>query len=255
MGELDGKVVAITGAGGGIGTAAAKLFAQEGGKVLLVDVSEEALRRTVNEIGGDSVSSFVADVTKPEDNQAFVQAAVQRYGGLDIFLGNAGIEGAVKPITEYPLDMFNRVISINLMGPFLGVRFAAPEIAKRGGGAIVLTSSVAGLTGSPGLSAYTMSKHGVIGLMRTAAVELAPLNIRVNTVNPAPVETRMMRAIEQQAAPDAPEQVKSSFEQAIPMKRYARPEEVARLMLFLASPKTTYITGGVYTVDGAMTAI
>lgn len=123
------------------------------------------------------------------------------YGGLNILIANAGFEGLVKPLLEYPLDMMLEIIDTNLLGVYYGLRFAAPEIAQKGGGNIVITSSVAGLRGSPGLIAYVMSKHGLIGLIKDAALELAPMNIRVNTVNPSPVETRMMRSIEEQAGP------------------------------------------------------
>ncbi|HEX9018194.1 MAG TPA: SDR family NAD(P)-dependent oxidoreductase [Anaerolineaceae bacterium] len=253
MARLSGKVAIITGGAGGIGAAAARLFVQEGAKVLLVDVNEAALKKVTGEIGASS-SYFVADVTRSEDAAAYVKAAVDRFGGLDILLANAGIEGLVTPITDYPVEMFDKVLAINVRGIFLAIKYAAPELAKRGKGSIVCTSSVAGLIGSPGLSAYVTSKHAVIGLMRTAAQELAGANIRVNTVNPAPIETRMMRSIEEMAAPGAAEAVKKNFEVTIPMKRYGLPEEVASLMLFLASDDSAYITGGVYTVDGGMTS-
>jgi NAD(P)-dependent dehydrogenase (short-subunit alcohol dehydrogenase family) len=188
MGRLSGKVAIITGGAGGIGAAAAKLFVKEGAKVLLVDINESALQKLVAELGS-AASFFVADVTKPEDNAAFVKAAVDRFGGLDILLANAGIEGAVAPIVDYPVEMFDKVLAINVRGAWLAVKYAGPEIAKRGGGSIVITSSVAGLTGSPGLSAYVTSKHAVIGIMRTAALELAPAKVRVNTIHPAPIET------------------------------------------------------------------
>ncbi len=252
MGRLSGKAAIITGGAGGIGAAAAKLFVKEGAKVLLVDINESALQKLAAELGS-AASFFVADVTKPEDNAAFVKAAVDRFGGLDILLANAGIEGAVAPIVDYPVEMFDKVLAINVRGTWLAVKYAGPEIAKRGGGSIVITSSVAGLTGSAGLSAYVTSKHAVIGIMRTAAMELAPAKVRVNTVHPAPIETRMMRSIEEMAAPGAAESVKQNFSASIPLKRYGTPEEVAALMLFLASDESSYITGGLYTVDGGMT--
>ena len=248
MGRLSGKVAIITGGAGGIGAAAAKLFVKEGAKVLLVDINESALQKLVAELGS-AASFFVADVTKPEDNAAYVKAAVDRFGGLDILLANAGIEGAVAPIVDYPVEMFDKFLAINVRGAWLAVKYAAPEIAKRGGGSIVITSSVAGLTGSPGLSAYVTSKHAVIGIMRTAALELAPAKVRVNTIHPAPIETRMMRSIEEMAAPGAAESVKQNFSASIPLKRYGIPEEVAALMLFLASDDSSYITGGLYNVE------
>src|SRR5512140_925439 len=237
MARLTGKVAIITGGAGGIGAAAARLFVNEGAKVLLVDVNEAALKKVAGELGA-SASYSVADVAKPEDTQAYVKAAVDRFGGLDILLANAGIEGTLAPITDYPIEMFDKVQSINVRGVFLAVKYAAPEIVKRGGGSIVITSSVAGLSGTPGFVGYTTSKHAVIGIMRTAAVELASSNVRVNSVHPAPVETRMMRSIEEMAAPGAGATVKKTFEAGVPMKRYGRPEEVAALMLFLASSES-----------------
>ncbi len=151
-------------------------------------------------------------------------------------------------------------MAVNVRGVWLGLKYVIPVMARRGGGSIVITSSTAGIRGTIGTSAYTTSKHAVIGLMRTAALECAPLGIRVNTVNPAPIETRMMRSIEQMRASQATggsitvEQVKEASASRIPLKRYGAPEEVARLMLFLASDESSFCTGGVYMVDGGTSA-
>ena len=254
MGRLDGKVAIITGGAGGIGIQAGKLFVQEGAKVLLVDLSEDALQQAAQTIGSDTVGYWAADVTRPDQTQQYIQAAVDRFGGVDILLANAGIEGEVKPITDYSIDMFDKVIAVNVRGVWLGLKYAAPEIEKRGGGSIVITSSVAGVRGAAGVSAYIASKHAVIGIMRTAALEMAPMKIRVNTVNPAPVDTRMMRSLEQGFQPDDPGQVKEMMSAMVPLQRYAEPVEVAKLMLFLASEESSYCSGGVYMVDGGMTA-
>lgn len=155
---------------------------------------------------------------------------------------------------DYPVDVFDKVLAVNIRGAWLGLRYVIPEMQKRKGGSIVITSSIGGLIGYPGLSAYVTSKHAAVGMMRSAALECAPLGIRVNTVNPAPIETRMMRSLEQQAAPDAPDQARQAFADLVPAGRYGTPEEVAQLMLFLASDESRYCTGGVYTVDGGFTA-
>jgi NAD(P)-dependent dehydrogenase (short-subunit alcohol dehydrogenase family) len=176
------------------------------------------------------------------------------WGGLDIAILNAGIEGLVAPIVEYPLERFDQVIAVNLRSAFLGIKAAAPAIAARGGGAIVLMSSIAGVQGTPGFSAYTASKHAVVGLMKCAALELAPSKIRVNCVNPGPIETRMMRSIEEGLAPGAGETARSSLAESIPLRRYGTPEEVARLTLFLASDDGAYCTGATYLIDGGMAA-
>ena len=254
MGRLDNKVAIITGGAGGIGLQAGRLFAQEGAKVLLVDLHESALKEAVQTIRSDAVRYCAADVTQPDQTQQYIQAAVEQFGGIDILLANAGIEGEVKPITDYAIDTFDQVMAVNVRGVWLGLKYAAPEIAKRGGGSIVITSSVAGVRGAAGVSAYIASKHAVIGLMRTAALEMADRKIRVNTVNPAPVDTRMMRSLEKGFEPDDPGRAKEMVSAMVPLQRYADPVEVARIMLFLASDESSYCSGGVYMVDGGMTA-
>ena len=254
MGRLDNKVAIITGGAGGIGLQAGRLFAQEGAKVLLVDLHENALKEAVQTIGSDAVRYCAADVTQPDQTQQYIQAAVEQFGGVDILLANAGIEGEVQPITDYAIDTFDQVMAVNVRGVWLGLKYAAPEIARRGGGSIVITSSVAGVRGAAGVSAYIASKHAVVGLMRTAALEMAAKKIRVNTVNPAPVDTRMMRSLEKGFEPDDPGRAKEMVSAMVPLQRYADPVEVARIMLFLASDESSYCSGGVYMVDGGMTA-
>ncbi len=254
MARLDGKVAIITGGSGGIGAAAGRLFVEAGAKVLLVDLAEAPLKKVVQDIGSPGLSSTVADVTDPEQSEAYVRAAVERYGGVDILLANAGIEGVVQPLTNYPIDTFDRVMAVNVRGVWLGLKYVMPEMAQRGGGSIVMTSSVAGVRGTADVSAYITSKHAVVGLMRSAALEGANKGIRVNTVNPAPIETRMMRSIEEGFSPEAPAQAKEGFAALLPLHRYGEPREVAQLMLFLASDDSSYCTGGVYMVDGGMAA-
>jgi NAD(P)-dependent dehydrogenase (short-subunit alcohol dehydrogenase family) len=253
MNRLKGKVAVITGGAGGIGRAAGTLFAAEGADVLLVDLDEAALEQAVAATGSNRVSGFVGDVTKAAENRAMMECATERYGGVDVFLANAGIEGDVKPITEYDEARFEQVLNVNVKGVFLGLKSAIPALQARGGGSIVITSSVAGVKGAPGVSAYVTSKHAVIGLMRTAARECAALNIRVNTVNPSPVETEMMRRLEQGLLPDDAPAAKQTMVASIPMNRYGTPEEIARVMLFLASDDSAWITGSVYMADGGFT--
>ena len=255
MNRLQDKVVIITGGAGGIGRVAGKLFVDEGACVLLVDLDEAALIEAVAEIGSNSVSCFVADVTDADDNLAMVDCAEQRYGGVDVLLANAGIEGDVKPILEYDEARFDQVMNVNVKGPFLGLKAVVPAMSKRGGGSIVITSSVAGLQGGPGMSAYVTSKHAVIGLMRSAAKEFAAMGIRVNTVNPSPVETEMMRRLESGISGDGDAAaVKAGMASRIPLQRYAEPEDIARVMLFLASDDSSFVTGSVNVADGGMTA-
>jgi len=254
MARLQDKVVLLTGGSGGIGLAVAKHFLEEGAKVFLVDINEDNLKRDVASLNSDDVGYAVADVSDPDDTAKYVNAAVEKFGGIDVYIANAGIEGSVKPLTEYPLDMFDKVLAVNVRGVLLGLQYTMPKIAERGGGSIIITSSVAGKVGSPGMAAYVTSKHAIIGLMRTAALEGAQMGIRVNTVNPAPVETRMMRSLEEGMAPGGAEQAKEQITQSIPLGRYGEPAEVAQLMLFLASDESKYITGSTYMIDGGATA-
>ena len=254
MDRLKGKVAVITGGAGGIGRAAGALFVAEGADVLLVDMDEAALKDAVAAIGSNRVSYCVADVTSAKDNEAMIECAEERYGGVDVLLANAGIEGDVAPLVEYDEARFDQVMSVNVKGVFLGLKHAIPAMQKRGGGSIVITSSVAGVGAAPGISPYSASKHAVIGLMRSAAKECAPLNIRINTVNPSPVETRMMRSIESGMGGDAAAAVKTQLETNIPMQRYAEPDDIARVMLYLASEDSGWVTGSVNMADGGMTA-
>ena len=250
MARLAGKTAIITGGAGGIGLAAGALFLKEGAKVLLVDVNEQALQSAVAPTGSEALSYIVADVAQPEQVERYVRTAVERYGGVDVFINNAGVEGAVTPIPDYSIDTFDNVIAVNVRGAWLGLKYVIPEMKKRGGGSIIITSSVAGVEGVSGMSAYVASKHAVVGMMRAAALECAPLGIRVNSVNPGPTETRMMRSLEEQIAPGAAEQAKRGKIEQIPLRRYGTPEEVAQLMLFLASDDSSFCTGGVYMIDG-----
>jgi NAD(P)-dependent dehydrogenase (short-subunit alcohol dehydrogenase family) len=252
--RLKDKVAIITGGAGGIGRAAGRLFVAEGAQVLLADIDEDALRDAVAEIGSNQVSHCVTDVTDLEANQRMVALAEERYGGVDVMLANAGIEGQVKPITECDVEVFDRVMAVNVRGVWLGLKAVIPAMQKRDGGSIVITSSVAGVTGTPGMSPYNTSKHAVIGMMRAAAQECAPSGIRVNTVNPSPVETRMMRSLEEGMSPGAGEAAHEMIRARIPLQRYGEPEDIAALMLFLAGDESRFITGSVYMADGGMTA-
>jgi NAD(P)-dependent dehydrogenase (short-subunit alcohol dehydrogenase family) len=252
MKKLEKKVTIITGGAGSIGKITAKLFLEEGAKVLLVDLSEETLKNTVQELNSEHVKYCVADVSKSTEVEYYINEAVKLFGKIDVFFNNAGIEGVVKPITEYPEDIFDKVISVNVKGIWLGNKYALPQMND--GGSIIMTSSVAGILGFSGLGAYVTSKHAVVGIMRTTAIEAAPRKIRVNSVHPAPVNNRMMRSIEEGASTGHGEEVKEQFEASIPLGRYAEPIEIAKLVLFLASDDSQYITGTTQVIDGGMSA-
>lgn len=252
--RLEGKVAIITGAAGGIGAATAHRFVHEGARVMLVDSGGPALEDLVRRLGSEVAAAQPADVSTVEGTEAYVRATLERFGALDILFANAGIEGRLAPLMDSAVDDFDRVLAVNLRGVYLGVRRAAREMARRGGGSIVITSSVAGLVGAAGLAPYVASKHAVIGLARSAAIELAPLGIRVNTLNPGPIENRMMHSIEQQGSPDHPESVKAGFIAKVPLGRYGTNEEMAELALFLASSESSYCTGAVFVADGGYVA-
>lgn len=251
MGKIDGKVAIITGAAAGIGKATAVLFAQEGAKVVVADFMDELGEETVkmiNDSGGQAV--FVhTDVSKAEDVHCMVKTAVDTYGRLDIVFNNAGIEGASVDTANYPENVFDKVVAVNLKGVWLGIKYAVPELLRNGGGSIINTSSVAGLVAFAGLSAYNATKGGIIQLTKTAAIEYAKQNIRVNCIAPGVIETAMVDRV-LKAQPEA----KAAFIQIEPVGRFGKPEEVAKAALFLASDDSSFITGTVLIVDGGLTA-
>ncbi|MBX9448726.1 MAG: SDR family oxidoreductase [Taibaiella sp.] len=233
-----------------MGSTTAKLFLSEGAKVVLVDINEDALSKVASELDNPNLSYVAADVTKAADVQKYVQHTVNTFGKIDVFFNNAGIEGVVKPITEYPEDAFDKLMAVNVKGVWLGLKYVLPEMND--GGSMINTSSVAGLGGTANMSAYVTSKHAVIGLTRTIALEAAPRNIRVNSIHPSPVDNRMMRSLEEGFAPGTSEAAKKSFEEAIPLKRYATNEDIANGVLFLASDDSKFITGMKLVIDGGM---
>ena len=254
MGRLQDKTAVVTGAAGGIGHAAVALFAAEGANVLAVDVDDAALNEALEAVASNRVSGCVANVASAADNERMFAVATERYGGVDILLANAGVEGAVAPIVETDEADFDRVMAVNVKGVWLGLKYAIPCLKSRGGGSVVITSSVAGLGPTPNIAPYGASKHAVIGLMRAAARECAEWNIRVNTVNPSPVETRMMRSLEQGISPDDPQAARERLKATIPLGRYAEPADIAKVMLFLASDDAAFVTGSVYKADGGNSA-
>lgn len=251
MGKLEGKVAAITGAAGGIGQAAARLFRAEGARLVLVDLDEAALRPLADEL--EAVHA-AGDVSEEGFAERYVGLALERFGGLDALLLNAGIEGDVAALRDYPTALYDRVMAVNVRGVWLGLKAAMPEMARRGGGSIVVTSSTAGIRAIRNQAPYIASKHAAVGLMRAAALEGAADKVRVNSVNPSATDTRMIHAIEDRLGVSDADRASQSLARATPLQRYGRPEEVARLMLFLASDDSGFCTGGVYMVDGGVSA-
>lgn len=253
MKRLQDKVAIITGAASGIGRATAELFAREGAAVAIVDLQQASLDELARSIGGDRVAAFQADVANPDDVQRYVEQTAKRFGGIDIAVFNVGIAGEMKPIADASLDIFDRVMAVNVRGTWLGLKHVIPQLKARGGGSIVLTASTAGFrAGAPGRSAYVTSKHAVVGLMRAAAAECAPLNIRVNSVSPGGVDTPMTQSLKGMVGEQKYAELLKGFEATIPLKRLAVPEEIADTVLFFASDQSRYCTATNLMVDGGL---
>lgn len=250
MQALAGKVCVITGGAGSLGLAAARLFIDEGARVVLVDLSLAALEEASRDLPAGPVMLVAADVSSTEDTERYVRLAVERFGAIDVLFSNAGNFGTVAPIADYPLDIFDAVQAVHVRGAFLAAKYAVPRM--RDGGSIVITSSVAATRGDAGVYAYITAKHAQVGLMRCLAKELAPRRIRVNTVHPGPIDNGFQLAVEQGLGEAIGADGTEFFNQLIPLGRHGRPEEIARSVLYLASDQSSFVTGTTLMVDGGM---
>ena len=253
-GLLEGKSALITGAGGGIGRATALAFAREGARVAVADVAVEAAHETVAQVNaaGGQAMSLSGDVTRDADVRAMVSAVVGAHGRLDCAFNNAGIAGwqveaAGKKTAEWSEEAFDRMIAVNLKGVWLCMRHELSQMQAQGGGAIVNTGSIAGLVGLPTSSAYVAAKHGVLGLTKTAAIEYAEANIRVNAVCPGYIETRMTEETMRRRG--------EAILAQVPFHRLGSPEEIAEMVVWLCSDRASYVSGVAYNVDGGWMAI
>jgi NAD(P)-dependent dehydrogenase (short-subunit alcohol dehydrogenase family) len=252
MGRLQGKSVIITGAGSGIGRAAALLFTKEGAKLIAVDRTE-SVRETVEEINraGGTAEAVMADAGSETDVMAFIDKAVKTHGRLDAIWANAGVSGGLVPLAEQTVEHWQEVLRVNLIGAFLAVKYAIPHMVKQQSGAIVLTASVAGLKAGASGHPYAASKAGVISLVQTTAYSLSGTGVRINAVCPGLIETGMTKPIFDRAKERG---TADKIGQLNPLKRPGQPHELAAMGLFLASDEASYVNGQAFPVDGGLTA-
>jgi NAD(P)-dependent dehydrogenase (short-subunit alcohol dehydrogenase family) len=255
--EMYGRVALVTGGTGAIGRATCLEFARLGAAVVVVGTNAEKGASIVATIEGlGAQAAFIqADVRFVADVQAYVSGTLGRFGRIDAFFNNAGIEGNIVPLPDYPAEIFDKVMAVNVRGVFLGLKYVLPVMLGQKSGSIVNTSSVSGLVAPPGCGAYVASKHAVIGLTRAAAVEVAKTGVRVNAICPGPIHGRMIRSIESMSDPETPEAAGDIIRARNPAGRYGQPEEVARVVAFLASDAASYVNGAVWTIDGGRTAL
>jgi NAD(P)-dependent dehydrogenase (short-subunit alcohol dehydrogenase family) len=252
MGIVEGKVCIITGGAGSIGLASASLLLKEGARVMLVGRNEENLARAakVLNMSTDFLGTLKADVANTQETQKYINQTVAKWGKIDVLFSHAGISGVVKPITEYPEEVFDAVMAINIRGSFLACKYSLPQMND--GGSIIITSSIMGVTADPGVCAYAVSKHALIGLMRTVAKEAAPRRIRVNILAPGPIDNSFQTKIEERLTEVVGEDGTQFLNRIIPLGRHGRAEEIARSVLFLASDQSSFSTGSVFMADGGM---
>ncbi len=254
--QMQGKVCVVTGGAGSIGLASAKLLHDEGAKVMLTDLNEAALKQAAAHIGGNSGAGSLAwcaaDVTKSDQVKNAIALAVKQFGKIDVLFSNAGNFGTVAPISEYPEDVFDSVLAVHVKGAFLAAKHAVPQMND--GGSIIITSSIVGVKGDPGVYGYITAKHAQVGLMRVLAKELAGRNIRVNTIHPGPVDNEFQLNVEKNLTGVIGRDATQFFNDIIPLHRHVRAEEVARSVLFLASDASSFTTGSLLMVDGGLSA-
>jgi NAD(P)-dependent dehydrogenase (short-subunit alcohol dehydrogenase family) len=253
--RLDGKVAVVTGAAGVIGSATAQLLAERGARIVAVDRKAADLKAAMADLPASADALAVtADVTGEDEVADYVRAAIEKFGTIDVFYNNAGIEGDIAPITKYSLATFRKVLDVNVVGVFLGLKHVLPVMLKQNRGSIINTASIAGLIGSPDIAVYSASKHAVIGLTKSAALECAGSAVRVNCVCPGQIDSRMLSAIVEGRNPGNTPVPTERIVDRTPARRLGQASEVAVVVAFLASDDASYVSGSAYTVDGGRVA-
>ncbi len=252
MSKLSGKVVIVTGAAGAIGRAAAEVLAREGAKLMLVDIQADGLaeRERALRAAGTEVTSLRADVSKSIEVKAYVDATLGKFGRIDGLFNNAGIDGPIAPTWEYDEAEFDHVTRVNLNGVFYGLRHVLPVMVKQGAGSIVNTASIGSERGLAGACAYNASKHGVVGLTRTAAAEIGPKGIRINCVMPGVVETKLLESMLGTMFNGDIALGKKTLGKVAPMERIGQPVEIGEVVAFLLSDAASFVTGASWAIDG-----
>ena len=253
--RLDGKVAIITGGTGGIGEATARLFLELGASVMVVGRSEEKLGETRTRLGDmGPLSTYMTDATDEAGTEGAIAATLAAFGGLDIMVANAGNEGPARPVDKLKIEAFEALMRTNVTSVLIAIKHAVPAMRARGGGSIIASGSIASLVGFPGMLAYTASKHAVYGMVKAAALELGPSNIRINAIGPGPIDNRMMTALGAGLPTEAAAAMRRDIESKVALGRYGTNEEVAHIIAFLASDASSYTTGSIYAIDGGITA-
>lgn len=249
---MNGKICIITGGAGSIGLASASLLLQEGARVMLVGHNEENLVRAAKTLNAspDFLGTVKANVADAQETQKYISQTVAKWGKIDVLFSHAGISGVVKPVTEFPDEVFDAVMATNVRASFLACKYGLPQMND--GGSIIITSSIMGVTADPGVCAYVTSKHALIGLMRAVAKEVAGRNIRVNVLAPGPIDNSFQLKIEERLTEVIGQDGTEMLNRAIPLGRHGRAEEIARSVLFLASDQSSFSTGSIFMADGGM---
>lgn len=252
MGIMNDKVCIVTGAAGSIGLASASILLREGAKVMMVGRNKDKLISSLKTLNADTerVDIIKADVANADDTKRYIHQTVKKYGKIDVLFCHAGISGVIKNITEYPEDIFDEVLAINVKGTFLACKYALPQMND--GGSIIITSSIMGVTADPGVCGYSTSKHALIGLTRTIAKEVAYRNIRVNILAPGPIDNTFQSDIEEKLTEIVGEDGTEMLNRMIPLGRHGKAEEIAQMLLFLASNQSSFSTGSIFFADGGM---